>query len=506
MKKNRFIATIALVAGIGLAATGCAAGTPSAEEPAATGGTLTLATTVDAASWDPADAEFGNRIQYMQPVYDSLLHVNADLEIEPWLATEFSYNDDNTVLSLTLRDDVVFSDGEVFNAEVAKANLEHFKTGTGQNSVTLGAVASIDTTGDYSLDITLSAPDPALLRNLALVSGMQASPAVLDGDSLKTTPVGSGPYVLDASATTAGSQYTYERNADYWNTEAFPFDEIVLKPLTDLTARLNALKSGEIDGALGDAKSIAEAEASGLTAQTMQGDWQGIFIVDREGTKVPALADERVRQAMNYAIDGDGILEAVRLGEGESTTQVFNPTSLAYDADLDDAYPFDPDKARELLAEAGYADGFDITMPEFAGFSDISTIAYQQLGDVGIRVTPQSVAPDQVISALLSGEFPAFIFSWGSSNSWQDILKIVQPTAPWNMYKSETPELDALIAEAQSTGSEEAFQAVSEYLVEQAWFAPWYVQNNVYLTGSDVTVTMQPQNVVPYIWNYTPAK
>lgn len=502
---RRAIGAVALAATVALIATACS-GSPDSDGALATGGTLTLGASIDATSWDPADAEFGNRLQYMQPVYDSLLHIDENLEITPWLASDYSYNGDNTQLTLTLRDDVTFTDGETFDAEAAKANLEHFKSGTGQNSVTLSAVESIEVTGDDTLVLDLSAPDPALLRNLALVSGMQASPAALDSEDLKTTPVGSGPYVLDASRTTTGSQYVYTRNSDYWNAEAFPFDEIMIKPMTDLTARLNALKAGEIDATLADAKSIAEAKASGLTAQTMQGDWQGLFILDRDGSVVPALADERVRQAMNYAIDGAGILQAVRLGEGEVTTQIFNPSSAAYDASLDDAYPFDPEKARELLAEAGYPDGFTITMPEFAGTTDLTTVAYQQLRDVGIDVQVETVAPDQIIATMLSGQYAAFLFSWGSSNAWQDILKLVKPDAPWNPYHSTTPELEALIAAAQTSGSDADFQAVSAYLVDQAWFAPWYVQNNVYLNGPTVTVALQPQNVVPYIWNYAPAK
>lgn len=494
----------ALVVAASLALTGCATAEPEAP---VTGGTLTLGATLDAASWDPADAEFGNRIQYLQPVYDSLLHINADLEIEPWLATEFSYNDDLSVLTLKLREDVVFSDGEAFTADAAKANLEHFKSGTGQNSITLASVDSVEVLGEYEIALNLSAPDPALLRNLALVAGMQASPAALGEESLKTTPIGSGPYTLSEDSV-VGSQYTYLRNEEYWNAAFFPYDEIVIKPLNDLTARLNALKAGEIDAALADAKSMAEAEASGLTVNTMQGDWQGLFIVDRDGTQVPALADPLVRQALNYAIDGDSILESIRLGEGASTTQIFSPTSQAYDSELDDAYPFDPEKARELLAEAGYADGFSFTMPAITGFDDLTAVVVQQLADVGITATAEPVTPDQIISSLLSGKYPVFIFSWGSSNAWQDILKLVAPTAPWNMLGNQTPELDALIEEAQNASPEDAeaaFQAVSEYLVDEAWFAPWYVQNNIYLSGADVQVTMQPQNVVPYIWNYAPA-
>ncbi|SKA94459.1 peptide/nickel transport system substrate-binding protein [Agreia bicolorata] len=507
--KRSILGLGALVVAASLMLAGCSAGSPASTDSAtSTGGTLTLGSAFDATSWDTADAEFGNRLQYMQPVYDSLLHIDSKLEITPWLASAFSYNEDNTRLTLTLRDDVTFTDGTAFDADAVKANLEHFAKGTGQNSITLALLSSVEVTSPTEVVLVLSAPDPALLRNLALVSGMMASPAQLDTGSLKTTPVGSGPYVLDAAATVTGSQYTYKRNADYWNAEAFPYDSIVIKPLSDLTARLNALKAGEIDAASADAKSMAEAQASGLTVGKMLGDWQGLFIVDRAGAKVPALADERVRQALNYAIDGDAILKSIRLGEGESTTQIFNPSSQAYDASLDDAYPYDPKKAKELLAEAGYADGFDLVIPDVAGFSDLTTITVQSLKDIGIRVTTEPVSADQSISKLISGEYPVFIFSWGSSNAWQDTIKLLTPTAPWNMLKDQDPELDTLISAAQTATGDDAdaaFQKLSAYVVDQAWFAPWYVQNNIYLSSAKTTVTMQPQNVVPYIWNYAPA-
>ena len=325
---------IALALGVAatLALGACSANPSTTATTATTGGTLTLGAALDAASWDPADAEFGNRIQYMQPVYDSLLHIGPSLKIEPWLATSYHYNSTNTKLTLKLRTGVTFSDGTAFDADVAKANLEHFKSGTGQNAITLASVSSITTVGDDEVDLDLSAPDPALLRNLALVAGMQASPRALEGGKLKATPVGSGPYELDAADTVAGSQYTYTRNPDYWNKGDFPYDKIVIKPITDLTARLNALKSGQVDATLIDAGSMSEATSSDLTVKTVQGDWQGIFIVDRDGTTTPALADVKVRQAINEAIDGAAILKSIRQGQGTVSEQIFNPTSAGYSA------------------------------------------------------------------------------------------------------------------------------------------------------------------------------
>src|SRR5690606_4380646 len=126
---------------------------------------------------------------------------------------------------------------------------------------------------------------------------------------------------------------------------------------------MNAMKSGEVDTGIIEPKQIPEAENSGLNVTTFQVNWYGLSIFDRDGAMVPALADPRVGQAINYAIDEEAILGAVELGYGERTDQTFNTQSEAYSADYDDRYPFDPAQARELLKDAGYEDGFGVPMP-----------------------------------------------------------------------------------------------------------------------------------------------
>ena len=165
--------------------------------------TLTIGARVDNNSFDPADLEIGNRVQYWQPVYDTLLRLDADAEPQPNLATEWAYNEDNTVLTLQLRDDVTFTDGESFDGDAVKANIEHIKAGTGQNQFMVaghrGGRGQLPDRGRAAA--LLAGPLAALLPR---VGGRRDGLARQrsESDSIASEPVGSGPYVFDADAST----------------------------------------------------------------------------------------------------------------------------------------------------------------------------------------------------------------------------------------------------------------------------------------------------------------
>jgi len=490
-----------------LVVTSCA-GTPSGHPDGHDGGRLTLASGNDNNSFDPAALEIGHRVQYWMPVYDTLLVLDEDGDPQPNLATGWSYNADATILNLKLRDDVTFTDGAPFDSAAVQANLEHLAAGSGQNSYMAASIAEFDIVDDLELNLVLSAPDPGLLGYLGVVAGAMASPASLADPDIAFQPVGSGPYLLDVARTSSGSQYVYVRNEDYWNTGAFPYDEVVIKPMSETTARLNALRSGQVDAAPAVASTISQAQASGLQVNRTQVNWVGLFIADRDGAQVPALGDERVRQAINLAFDTEAIVENVMLGEGSVTDQIFNPAADAFDAELDGAYPYDPDEAKSLMAEAGYADGFAVRMPRIDAYSNLNPIIEQSLAELNITVDWVAEAPDAAVSSVLSGKYPMFFFQLGSQSGWQDIQKSVLPTSPWNPFRVEDDELSTLVATAQASTHEDraaAMQAVNEWLVENAWFDPWYRENTVYLSNAQTNVVMQSQNVVPWIRGFTPA-
>lgn len=495
------IAGIAALA-TALVLTSCA----SAPTPESEGPTLRIGTFYDQASFDPADAGAGHPIQYMQPVYDSLVRLQPDGTPEPMLATAWEYDEARTELTLTLRDDVTFSDGTELDADAVVANLERARVGSGSAAIALGSVSEVAADGEYTVTIGLTSPDPALVQNLGQEAGFVASPAAIEAGSLVGTPTGSGPYVLDEERSTRGSEYVFTRNPGYWQPEMMPYDELVLVPLTTEPARMNALASGQIDAVGGVAKMIGQAESAGMDVYTAPGDWQGLHIADRAGEVVPALADVRVRQAINYAIDAQGILDGVRLGYGERSTQLFSPTSNAWVDELSSRYPHDPAKARELLVEAGYPDGFDLPMllsTDYLG--DVQSAIEQGLAEVGIRVQWTTVPLDEV-RRMFSGEFPVFYAKLATTPlAWKDLQLALN--GPYNAFKSSDPKIDELMSQIAAAPEAEQgalYQELNTYIVEQAWFDVWYVQDNVYLADPSVEVTMQSGQIVPSIYNYAP--
>jgi peptide/nickel transport system substrate-binding protein len=496
---SALLAAAALVAGAG-ACSGAGASSSAAR-------TLTIANVLDNNSFDPTQLNIGNQMQYWSPVFDTLLTRDKDNKLKPWLATSWAYDAKRTTLNLKLKSGVKFTDGTPFDATVVKDNLTNLAAGTGQNAYMSRSIATYQIVGPTELNLKLKAPDPGLIDYLASVGGVMASPRSLKAKEVATVPVGSGPYVLDKTGTVAGSTYTYKRNPDYWNAAAFPYDKIVIKPMTDVTARLNALKSGQLNATLTDTNSLADAKRTGLTVNTTPVNWNGLLLMDREGKLVPALKDLRVRKAINFAFDREAILKNVSHSEGALTTQIFNAAGDGYDKSLDSAYNYDPAKAKQLLSEAGYGSGFSITMPESPGFAQYNAIIEQQLAAVGITVKWVKVPANAVIPEILSGKYPVAFMTLGSQSAWQDIQKSVTRKSPWNPLKAGDPQLDKLLAAAQNASEAQlpaAMKAVSKWLVDNAWFDPWYRENSVYLSDAKTAVAMQAYNVAPGISSFSP--
>ena len=391
--------TVGIVAAGALLLSGCAAGTPQTEETAggdtsARGALLTIGQLGDLASWDPSQAHVGHALVPYQLVYDTLILREPDGELSPMLATEWNYNDDRTVLTVDLRTDVSFSDGEPFDAEAVVANLEHFKAGNGRQAVQLTQFESATAVDEDTVEINLAQPDPAMEYYLSQAAGLMASPAAIEAGTLETDPIGTGPYLYDKANSVRDSQSLFTAKEDYWNPELQKFDEVELRILVDVSARVNAIISGQVDWTTLEAKSADQAEDAGLEIiPDYQVDWTGMTFLDRDGVINPALADERVRQAINYAVDRDTLLEELQLGRGTATSQVFGPDSGAFVDDLEEYYTYDPEKAKELMEEAGYEDGFELKLPVIPAFATQITALAQQLGEIGITVTQETVPP-----------------------------------------------------------------------------------------------------------------
>jgi peptide/nickel transport system substrate-binding protein len=259
-----------------------------------------------------------------------------------------------------------------------------------------------------------------------------------------------------------------------------------------------------LDQTVGD-----QIKAAGYSLVPHELDWSGLILFDRAGQLAPQLADVRVRQAINYAIDRKAMLKAVVAGNGTVTGQVFNPNVDGYDKSLDNTYDFDPDKAKKLMADAGYASGFTLQMPQVQiGSNTVYDLLRQYLGDIGITVQYTQIPLQSAISDILSAKYPAaFFILQMDPTSWQTANFSMTQSATWNVFHQPDTTVEQLTKTIQ-TGSEQdaanAAQQLNKYVVDQAWFDPWYRLKSSYATGPNIDVVQQSDNAYPYLWNITP--
>lgn len=508
MKLGPKAAAAALIISSALALTACGGGAPAGAGATAKTATLTLGAVQELRSWDPAQAHVGHYLQPYQAAYDSLILREPDGKLSPMLATAWKYNETNTKLTVDLRTDVTFSDGAKFDAEAAKANMDHFKKANGPQMAQLTAVSDVKVVDADTIEVNLTAPDPSLEFYLSQAAGLMGSPKALGTDAIKTEPVGSGPYVMDKAATVKDSQSVFTARKDYWNKDLQKFEKVTFKILIDLTARTNALVSGQVDATLLDPKTGKQAEGAKMNLVATEVDWQGLLLMDRDGTKNPALGNVKVRQAINYAFDRKTILDQVLMGQGTPTSQPFGKASGAWNEELENYYSYDPAKAKALLKEAGYETGVVLDIPSVPGWETQLAVIKQQLADVGITVNIGAAITNTFTSDVAAQKFTTMFFSLFQGEPWVATNQIISTKALYNPFKNTTPELQAKI-DAVGKGGKDAgklAQEVNKYVVEQAWFAPMFRVNQMYYHNSKITVEPQVQQAVPSIYNYSPAK
>ncbi|MFV0306688.1 MAG: ABC transporter substrate-binding protein [Desertimonas sp.] len=345
------------------------------------------------ATFDPHKSNGSNDNTWLFPVYDRLVHTTAQAEPEPGLAESWEFADDGSYLEMNLRQGVTFHDGEPFNAEAVKANIERAQTVDGSTAVALlDHITEVEVVDEFTVRLHTEYPDAALPLTLSDRAGAMISPAAFDDPDLDLNPVGAGAYRVTSYQPDAGA--TYERYEDYWNVDETYIKTIEIQVVIDTTTRLNALRSGQLDAAEIDAQQAADAEAAGLGLTV--GTDVSFSLLQFNSVNRPEFADERVRRAINLAIDREAIVEGLMLGYGEAWVQPFPPGYYATDPDLtpESLYPYDPDQARTLLEEAGYGDGFSFEIITTSTPLRVQTseVIQASLAELGITVSIRQVS------------------------------------------------------------------------------------------------------------------
>ncbi|WP_163970231.1 glutathione ABC transporter substrate-binding protein [Oceanobacillus halotolerans] len=464
------------------------------------GGTLTIATVSDAVTLDPAGASDVPSYNVQYNIYETLVEQNDNMEPQPGLAESWEAIDDTT-WEFKLREGVTFHDGSEFNAEVVKMNIERILDPkvASPNSQLFEMVTDIKVVDDYTVQFIMEYPFAALPAHLAHNAGGMVSPKLIEedyaameegedpGSAVNNHPVGTSYFQFEEWQ--PGQYVKLVKNEDYWGEPAF-LDSVTFKVVPEDLTRIAELETGEshISNPLSPAD-IEQVEAMEGLSVTKQGS-TGIDYMGFNFEKEP-FDDQRVRQAISMAIDKEQILEGIYNGVGIPAKGPLAPSVFGYDETIS-GIEYDPEGAKELLAEAGFEDGFSATIwtNDDRERIDIATNVQSQLSEIGLDIDIEILEWGAYLDEIDNAQHDMFILGW--SNSTGDGDQGLQPLfnsknvgSSGNNSFIRNDEIDALLNEARkATNEEERLELYSEVQEKLVDLAPLiYLLHKEYLLG-----------------------
>lgn len=474
--------TTALVTSIALSLAACSG--DGAERSGSAQDTLTIATSSPPASLDPTKSASGLSVLYSEPAYASLVGRDGAGRLVPGLADEWGYvGTGNTTFEVTLRENVKWADGSPITAKDVVASLEYFAKGGGPTAPYVKGF-TFTAKDERTVTITSPQPNPVMPDLLAPenLAGQIISPAGLkDPARLASGTFGAGPYVYDTAQSVSGDHYVFTPNKHYHDQSAIHFRSITVKVIPNQSSALQALRSGQVDLMAGNPDTAAAVDGdSRVEVAHSPTVWAGLFLLDRAGTVVPALRDPRVRQALNYAVDRMAVTTAVYGGYGEPLAQPAVPGTDGYSDAAESRYTYDPAKAKQLLAAAGYASG--LTIPVNYGSFDPDTAelvqAVQgQLAEVGVTLKLTAASNfGGWVDDLASRKYAATALSPGAGgNAYFVARSSFMPGGAMNVFGVEDRDVSAAfeaLTVAPPDQRDAAARKVTDVAVEHALALP----------------------------------
>lgn len=460
-----------------------APGLVMAQETPKKGGTLRVSAFTNPSSLDPATGGAGSDHTFLFTMYDTLTEWEYDtLKPKPGLAESWSFTDPTTLV-LKIRSGITFHDGTQLDAEAVRFNIDRGKNDAKSNiKADLATVASVDVTGPMQVTLKLSTPDTALPAILSDRAGMMASPTALkaaaSGD-LKRTPVGTGAYTFVSWAD--GERIVTKRNEKYWKANRPFMDSIEFAIIPELTtgARSVVANQNDLIYQLPPRQKVVVERAPILKVVT--GPTLYVFQIFLNWGKAP-VDDVRVRQALNFAIDREAFVKASLAGLAEPATMNLPKSHWAYDKSVAELYPYDPAKARKLLADAGFKSG---TILELGGYPDQDSVQRQevlteQLRQVGVGIKFINAPVAEASAAFFGTEKRGvgLLAAWtGRPDPSQTYSLMFTKDAYFNAGRTPAPEgLEAAIKDSRSSEDLDfrrtAFAKVQRLVMESALVIP----------------------------------
>ena len=456
-------------------------------------GVLVVGQIAEPKSLDPHAVTAVNDFRILMNVYDGLVrYADGTLEVEPALAESWEISEDGTEYTFNLREGITFHDGTPFDAEAVKFNFDrmlnedhpYHDTGPFPLSFFFSAIEETEVIDPLTVKFTLNAPYAPFLSNLAYPTGLIVSPAAVmeHGADFGRNPSGTGPFTF--AEWRSNEAVVVEGNPDYWDG-APGLQAVVFRPITDANTRVAELLAGGIDLMVEvPPNSLSEFEGEGYTVYEQAGPHVWFLILN---AKEGPFADKRVRQAANYAVNKQAIVENVLEGTAEVAAGPTPPAfAWAYNEDLQ-PYPYDPDRARELIAEAG-AEGAELTFFVTEGGSGMldpvpmGTAIQADLEAVGFDVAIETYEWNTFLGEVnpgLEGKADMAEMAW-MTNDPDTLPFLALRTAAWpdeggfNSGYYSNPEVDALLEQARvATDQDERARLYKEMQVIVQEDAPW---------------------------------
>ncbi|PID05149.1 MULTISPECIES: ABC transporter substrate-binding protein [unclassified Sporosarcina] len=450
----------------------------------------------DSTSLDPSRVTEGETFKVTVNLFETLLNFGEqDTTVQPGLAKEYDTSEDGLTYTFQLEEGVKFHDGTDFNAEAVVKNFERWANGDSDtfpyyNSMFGGfkddedhVIESVKADGESTVIITLKRPQAPFLKNLAMSMFAISSPEAFEkgDDEYERNPVGTGPFKFVEWK--PNETITIEKNEEYWQEGLPKLDRIIFQAIPDNSARLNALLSGEIDLADGINPADGVKIEDNDTLQLFERPSMNVGYLGLTVTREP-FDKKEVRQAMNYAIDKQSIVDSFFEGRAEVAKNAMPSSISGYNDDVED-YAYDPEKAKELLKEAGLEDGFEMELwampvprPYMPDGTKVAEAIQSNLADVGIKAKIVSYEWATYLDKASKGEADAFMLGWTGDNGDADnflyVLLDEDNIGSNNYTYFKNDETHKLFLEAQTEVDEdkriELYKQAQEILHEEA---PW---------------------------------
>lgn len=471
---------IALVTVVALAA--CGNTTPEQGSGSQSGGgastgreasnTVVVGISQELDSLDPHNAEYAGTREVLFNIFEGLVKATPEGEIEPAVASEYVLSDDASSITFTLRDGITFHDGSAVTAEDVKYSIERYAGIQGEGSA-FSNIKDIVIADDKTIVINLNTPNTEFVYELTCAILPQANEA-----NFATNPIGTGPFKFVSAA--PGENLIVEKYDGYWK-EGFPYlDGVTFQVVTDAKMAVTYLNAGTID--IYQYLTADQAGTVNSNFNILEGSVnyvQGMFL----NNAVKPFDDVRVRQAIYYAVNRDQINEFLFGGKSHIIGTNMIPASHYYNAETETTYTYDVAKAKELLKEAGYENGFEftITVPNnYAPHEGTANIIVENLAAVGITAKINLVDFNTWFADAFQGRnYEATVVAVDGRLAPNTFFDKNVSTASNNFTNYNNPEYDALFAEAFAETDPDKkladYQKLQQILADDA--ASIYVQD-----------------------------